>query len=465
MTGSTDWLSALGVLLSGLVLGFMFIYAQTRKKSGERSVVARSPELLELEAKRDVLVRQLRELDDIGGDPAERERLEQQAAGVLRALDELQSHPGSLPATPATAVPEGPARPAEAARPAGLFTRNPALKGFLWGVGSVAAIGLLGLFVYRSSSEKTAVVPSAMNAAPAEGTTPTAPGNDSALLQLQQAVQSEPDNVERRIELARAYLERENMMGVFEQTRAVLDKHPDEPRALTYNAIVRMAMGRGDEAAAMLERATRKDPGLVDAWVATAWMQIQRGDRGKAHEAIETAIHNSPSSEAQLRDVWVRMSTQQPGQPGAGFSGGPANGSEPAAGSLPPGHPQLDGGAPAAPQSSSLAPASSIHVTLNLDGDAKSKSGVLFVIARAAGQTAGMPIAVKRLTASSFPLDVDISTADSMMGKPLPPMVSIEARLDSDGDAMTRTPGDPRAFADGVASGAKISMLLKVSRQ
>src|SRR5437773_1937591 len=82
MTGSTDWLSAIGILLSGLVLGFMFIYT-FRKKSG---VVATAElDRRDLEVKRDTLIRELRELPD--DEVEERSRLELEAAQVLRALE------------------------------------------------------------------------------------------------------------------------------------------------------------------------------------------------------------------------------------------------------------------------------------------------------------------------------------------------------------------------------------------
>jgi hypothetical protein len=49
-----------------------------------------------------------------------------------------------------------------------------------------------------------------------------------------------------------------------------------------------------------------------------------------------------------------------------------------------------------------------------------------------------------------------------MMGQPLPATVRIEARLDSDGDAMTKNPSDPHAVQDGVATnGTKVSLVLK----
>ena len=90
---------------------------------------------------------------------------------------------------------------------------------------------------------------------------------------------------------------------------------------------------------------------------------------------------------------------------------------------------------------------------------------MLFIIVRNSGETAGPPAAAKRINAPIFPLELDLTSADSMMGQPLPATVRIEARLDSDGDAMTKNPSDPHAAQDGVATnGGKVALVLKWGR-
>src|SRR5512132_3813764 len=84
MNGQTDWLSAIGILLAGLVLGFMFVYAYVMKRRGQQPVVE-DVVLRDLEAKRDALLQQLRDLD--ANEKDERARLEVEAAQVLRAID------------------------------------------------------------------------------------------------------------------------------------------------------------------------------------------------------------------------------------------------------------------------------------------------------------------------------------------------------------------------------------------
>ena len=70
--------------------------------------------------------------------------------------------------------------------------------------------------------------------------------------------------------------------------------------------------------------------------------------------------------------------------------------------------------------------------------------GVLFVIARSAG--GGPPLAVKRLPIGPFPLAFEIGPADVMIaGRPFAGPITLSARIDRDGNPLTRDPGDATA--------------------
>ena len=118
MNAPTDWTSALVILAAGLVLGTMVIFITRRRKAS--ATTKRS----ELEARRDALVRQLRELgDDVADD--ERTWLEKETADVLRALDRL---------------PKGEAKPQP---------QKSATLGFVWGV--ACTLLLAGIAYYAST--------------------------------------------------------------------------------------------------------------------------------------------------------------------------------------------------------------------------------------------------------------------------------------------------------------------------
>ncbi|MEA2415071.1 MAG: cytochrome c-type biosis protein CcmH [Thermoanaerobaculia bacterium] len=413
----TDWLSAGGMILSGLIVGFMFWYGM--KSRAPKPDVER----LDLEAKRDVLLQQLRELKETGGSVEEQRRLERETADVLRALDKRKAAPSKTAAAPT---------PAAADVNIAALTRAASIRGFIWGAASVAVLGGIAWFVTEKATPKTETASAPMASAPQS----QPQQSDPALQQIEAAVAKSPDDLEMRNQLAKAYLERENLMGVFEQTKYILARTPDDARALTYQALVRMSMGQRDPAAEMLQHAIKSDPQLLDAYVALAWDNIQRGKTAEAEAQIAEATRRHPEQKARLDDVLAKMKEQ-------------AKNPAPAA---------------AAASTPAAAPVSgpSVHVTLTLAGAAPSPNAVLFIIARAAGQTAGPPAAVKRIAGPTFPLDIDLSAADSMMGQPLPATIRIEARIDSDGDPLTKNPSDPHAAQDGVATnGAKVSLALQ----
>jgi tetratricopeptide (TPR) repeat protein len=426
----TDWTSAIAILTAGLALGLLFALFFAKRKSA-LPVIGNDSERKDLEAKRDVLVQRLRDLDE-SAQPEERARLEHETAEVLRKLDGMP---------PAGTVVETAHVPA---------TMNPTIKGFLWGAGSFAALAGLFYLVTQASTPRqeggtvTGNTPAMGQQQPAaqQGM----PSTNPMVLQLEAAVQREPNNLQLRNDLAQAYLETDNLMAVFEQTKFVLEKSPTDSRALTFQALVRMAMGDAEEATKMLQQATRSDPKNLDAWVSLAWVYAQQKKMAEAEAMIAEAVKQSPNDRARLEDVFTQMKMQaaQPQQASA----------------VPEGHPPIDGTpAPAATPAAASAGGRSITVTLDLDPAARSKSGVLYVMAR--NPMGGPPVAVKRLMVSSFPTTFTLGQADSMMGQPLPDKFRLEARLDSDGDAATKAPTDPTAMQNDVMVGANVKLALK----
>src|SRR5688500_4312768 len=242
-------------------------------------------------------------------------------------------------------------------------------------------------------------------------------------------------------------------MGVFEQTQYVLSKNPKDARALTFQALVRMAMGQQAEAVQMLEQVTKIDPMLLDAWVGLAWIHTQSGRTKEADAAMAEAIRRRPEEKQRLEQVLAEMKAQ--------LAGGMAQTQQ-----LPPDHPPVAppptaGAMPAAASAPAASDGGAVRITLDLDPAAKARTGTIYVIARPAGVSGGPPVAVKRVAATSLPVTFDFSSADSMMGQPLPASMRIEARLDADGDAATRNPSDPSASQDGVQTGSTLKLALK----
>ncbi|MDQ3282118.1 MAG: tetratricopeptide repeat protein [Acidobacteriota bacterium] len=430
MNAQTDWASAVSILAAGLILGSLFVFFFNKRRTAKTLGGERDLALQDLEAKRDALVAQLR-------DPAiaadERARLERETADVLRQLD-------AAPRTQRGSEEPSGARSASA--------MDPTIKGFLWGAGSMAALAALGFFVMQQATprQEGGVPTGGMTAAQPQQQQQQPVQSDPQVQQLEAAVQREPNNLQLRNDLAQAYLERENLMGVFEQTKFVLEKSPDDARALTFQGLVRMAMGDPAEATKMLQHATQADPKNLDSWVALAWIYAQSDRLADAQKMINEAAKQSPNDKPRLEQLFAQMK-QQLAQ----------NGNQ----ELPPNHPPIDGApAVAAAPGPSAAPAGpAVRVSISLANGAPARGGVLFVIAR--NGTGGPPVAVKRVVATQFPMTVELTSADSMMGQPLPPTFRVEARLDSDGDPLTKPATDPSAMQEGVTPGASVALTLK----
>ncbi|MGA9752498.1 MAG: hypothetical protein WBS54_11990 [Acidobacteriota bacterium] len=82
----------------------------------------------------------------------------------------------------------------------------------------------------------------------------------------------------------------------------------------------------------------------------------------------------------------------------------------------------------------------------------------LFIIGRAADQP--VPVAAKKLTVASFPVEFTLGPGDSMTGQPLPSSMEILVRLDKDGDLNTQDPKDMTAGPEMASSGGQITLTL-----
>jgi hypothetical protein len=95
-----------------------------------------------------------------------------------------------------------------------------------------------------------------------------------------------------------------------------------------------------------------------------------------------------------------------------------------------------------------------IEVAPALAGEAP-EGAVLFVIARTAGATGGPPLAVLRIPEPELPLEFEIGPGDVMIpSMRFEGLISLSARLDADGNAMTRGPTDlSSAVAESLSPG------------
>src|SRR5690606_25641256 len=316
------------------------------RRSAPATEAATHSSLGDLHAERDLLLERLRALEFDEGDPeavaAERRALELRAARVLRAIVRAER------AAPAAPVPAAPA--------------SSALRGFAWGLGTAAFLGLLVALALHFSKDRSPPAPSMAGAAMALDA-------DPELVGLIARVESEPESVEARLDLIQGLLARERYVDAWPFIQALAATHPDHPRRLLYEATVREAMGHWEIARDLLDRALEGDASLTEAWVRRGLVSFELGDSAAALESWETALRQRPDGRQVLEPVIAEARRRLE-------EGAPPPARQPAPTRAP----------------SAEAAGESLHIRIDLSSDARARigeGGGLFVTARPAGVRAG----------------------------------------------------------------------------
>jgi hypothetical protein len=131
---------------------------------------------------------------------------------------------------------------------------------------------------------------------------------------------------------------------------------------------------------------------------------------------------------------------------------------------MPPGPSGGRGAAPVAAAAGDGAPIrGTVRVSAELAGRIPA-GAVLFVIARRG--TTGPPTAVKRIADPHFPLDFEIGPGDRMIQTmPFEGPLTLTARVDGDGNAMSRQPGDLEAGTPITVDNGENAALLVIDEQ
>ena len=281
---------------------------------------------------------------------------------------------------------------------------------------------------------------------------------------LMDQVTADPNNVELRLSLTRKLMGAGAMIPAYEQATAILKLDSKQAEAMAFLAIVRIEMGLHKQAASMLTEAIAIRPDLIEAWIYRGVANLRSGEPQAAIDDWQEVIKLRADAETVLKPMMERaqkmLSGEIPmpkpqahpmGKPGAGHPGGAPGsghpGKDPHAGHN---HPPHQGH----PVPGQQAGGGSIRVLVTAKPGVEIKPGsVMFVIGRAPGVKGGPPVAVKRVSVSMLPMQISLTGANTMMGGDLPKVLDISARIDADGDPMTKDDG-PTGMVAGVKAGA-----------
>jgi tetratricopeptide (TPR) repeat protein len=465
------WLPGLIVLGVGLVAGAVLAWRLRRGGTASSSADTKL-RIGDLEARREELYRRLRE-GGITGD--ERATLELAAARVLRELDQLgvsSERPAGLPEGGASGeAGEGGTAAAHAHDHPGPRSRWSGLVGFAAGV---AVAGLVGLLIYwagrdAAPGERAAPAPMAGPVDPNAELPPDHPpvnggpteDETERIAALNQRLTEDPTDLMARKELSLVQLSAGMYVDAFESASEVLGDNPDDPDGLFVQGVVRLTMGQNEQAIDLFDRVLAGHPDHLQALAYRGLGLYQSGQGERAVDTwemgLEMAGGQSPQFEALLQMAEqqpVPVAAERPPHPVAGQGVGEVR--QPAARTAAPEAPAAPAASPgvAAASSGSVYP---VRIELAA-GSTPSPGAVLFVALRSGA--GGPPAAVRRIASPGFPLEIELSQSDSMMGAALPESGLLTARLDSDGSVTTRSPGDLAAEMQ-VTVGQGVTLILQ----
>lgn len=434
------WLPSLLVLGIGLAIGLAAGAAVRRGRRDKTAKAEQELRLRDLEARRDDLYRRLRSPDLNEGD---RDSLELAAAHTLKELERLAPKRGrAKPPEPAPS-PAPPAAPAAAPR-SGI--RHPALVGFVAGMAVVLLVGWLVYLAFRDSGAATAVPQTASGSAeaphPDSGELPAEARRE--LERLEAAVAAAPDDLLARKRLALARLDAGLYFDAYRDAEAILASRAEDPDGLFIQGVVRVTMGQNEPAVELLDRVLARFPEHLQAMIYRGLALAQAGSVDQALDTWEIALDMAGGRHPELERL-IQMARE----PQGGALPGPQAAAPPAA--APPATPPAAGPGP-----TPAGPAYRATVTL-APGARPPGGAVLFFSLLPAG--GGPPVAVQRIESPRFPLELELDQRHSMMGAELPGEGVLVARLDADGSASTRGPGDLEARSEASA-GARLSLVL-----
>jgi len=343
-----------------------------------------------LEEKKSSLLRQLEELDlerdriSVGVHAEEHARLVAEAADVLRALDSAET---TLPSVTETVTVVAP--PIRQSRMG-------------WLVAGALFCVILVLGAKNDATERVGDQPMS--------------GGDSIGMKTE-LIEPDLDTLDNDAlnALAHKALQERNFDVAMRTVERVRSRAPQDPEMLTHLATLQASVGMMDRALASVDEALAASKDFEEALVMRGLLLLASGREDEGVQALEYAkeVVDSPADAAMIDQVLARVKL----------------GVQPLAGET-----SASAGEPAGPTKLS-------GTVRRVLGEPFSQ-GTLFLIVRPSPVSAGPPTASQKLTPDGVVVDFALSEKDIMLGGSWPDQVWLTARLDADGDPLTKSADD-----------------------
>jgi len=397
LTLATPWVLATVVLIATLCVGGLWLRQSKRPSAVNSDGIDRDS----LEARKRSYLRQLEELelekDRIAEHvyQAERSRLLQEAAQVLKDLDTPEK---TVPSVTQTVTEIAPVRQKQSR--------------LGWLVSGILFCVVLLMAARDGARERVGDQPMSGgdSIGMATGPSPHAP-TDAELESL---------GIPELNQITQGALQDRNFDLAMKTVERVRERDPKNAEMLTHLASLQAAVGMTDRALASVETALESRPDYDQALVMKGLLLLSLGKEEQGVAALDRAkeVSESPEDVTMIEQMLAQVKLSTP-------AGGAAN-------------------APAAPanERSSSAGTAMIEGTVRRALGEPFSGGTLFLIVRPSPVAAGPPTASKKLNPQGGVVAFDLGAQDIMLGGPWPDQVWISARLDADGDPLTKTAAD-----------------------
>jgi tetratricopeptide (TPR) repeat protein len=294
----TQWLPGVIVLAIGLAIGFAFLVRFRR--GGGRPNRDAGDRLADLERRAQLALDQLKELEadrhhlEPSQFETEKNRLELEAAGALRARDEYaRDLAASSKGTPRP-EPTGPSTVS-----AGWFGRHPQLKGALWGGGVVLFFVALGLLLGREQKPR-------QEGAGAIGRTPPMAGTaeqqeDPGLNEALANYQAHPESIDAMSRLAHELINRQDFEEASRLTERALGMDPFHLESRIHRVVLAAIQGNRERGEKALEHLANAYPNAYEGRLYLGLLALQSGEHRVALDNFERYAAEAPPNEQPPR--------------------------------------------------------------------------------------------------------------------------------------------------------------------
>lgn len=438
-TEGQDWYVPLGVVIIGMVVGFVLISRQTEADAR----IDEEAREIDLGATRDEVVEALRQLEvekskmDPGQYETERQQLLARGAKAMRELDDEAPEDDGVVAPKAAAASSAEPTPAEG--PLGIWNAlAPEWRGAITALTVVAVIAGF-IFMAQNDSrvrrEGESITGSDIvtnNNARPQGLEKADPQVVAMIEALETQLKEDPQDVQVLNQLTQLYLSANVPAQAMNYNTEVRKIDPKDKDGLAYLGVLRMMMGMGEKALEPLDEVLAEDGNHLLSLVYKGLIEIELGRYDSAVTQLEKAMTLAPGNPMITQALADAKRFASGDTPVPGGKGGELI----------------------------------VRGTMDLDPSVKGSlkgNEVVFLSVKDPSQ-AGPPVAAIKLPAS-FPAPFSITTADirAMAGNTtVPAQLSLTVRVDLDGNAMTKEKA-PIAVVTGIAKGASgVSAILSL---